>query len=180
MSSHAQNQWDLTPLPLFAGVSAGGIAEIKPLATVIDYPAGTTIFTEGEPGDALYLVLTGRIDLRCCDRDGHEHILATLEAGAMLGEIALLTNEPRAATAVTVTTTTVLQLTHEAFMALLKQGGGTGQQILYNLAHGLACRLGEVTQRLGRLLADQRLVQVARQEDELEELKHKLFTEWKF
>jgi CRP-like cAMP-binding protein len=180
VTSNAWNQWDLSALPLFAGVSAGAIAEIMPLATVLDYPAGTTIFTEGEPGDALYLVLTGQIDMRCCDRCGQEQTLATLEAGAMLGEIALLTDEPRAATAVTVTNTTVLRLTHETFMALLKQGDGTGQQILYNLARGLACRLGEVTQRLGRMLADQSLVQVARQEDELEELKHKLFTEWKF
>ena len=180
MTSNAWNQWDRTALPLFAGVSAAAIAEIMPLATVLDYPAGTTIFTEGEPGDALYLVLAGRIDLRCCDRCGQQQTLATLEAGAMLGEIALLTAEPRAATAVTVSNTTVLQLTHDTFMAVLKQGGSTGQQILYNLACGLASRLGEVTQHLAHLLADQSLVQAARQEDELDELKRKLFTKWKF
>jgi hypothetical protein len=65
-------------------------------------------------------------------------------------------------------------------MALLKQGGSAGQQLLYNLARGLAGRLGEVTQRLMRLLADQSLARVAPQEDELDELKRKLFTEWKF
>jgi hypothetical protein len=63
---------------------------------------------------------------------------------------------------------------------LLKQGDGAGQQILYNLARGLACRLEGVTQRLMRLLADQSLVNMAPQEDELDELKRKLLTEWKF
>jgi CRP-like cAMP-binding protein len=174
------NAWDLAALPLFAGVSATDIAEIAPLATVIDYPTGSTIFGENEPGDALYAVLRGRVDIRCRDRCGHEQTLATLEPGSMLGELALLTDEPRAATAVTVAETTVLRLTNETFMALLKQGDSAGHQILYNLARGLACRLGEVTQRLMRLLADQSLVKVAPQEDELDELKRKLFTEWKF
>jgi CRP-like cAMP-binding protein len=165
---------------LFANVSAADSAEIMRLATVIDYPGGTTIFTEGEAGDALYVVLAGRIDVRCCDRWGQEQTLATLEPGAMLGEIALLTDDPRAATAVTVTETTVLRLTRDTFMAVLKRGGSAGQQILYNLACGLASRLGEVAQRLAHLLADRSLVQTAQREDELEELKRKLFTEWKF
>jgi CRP-like cAMP-binding protein len=180
VTSNARNRWDLTALPLFANVSAADSAEIMRMATVIDYPGGTTLFTEGEAGDALYVVLAGQVDVRCCDRWGDEQTLATLETGAMLGEIALLTDEPRAATAVTVADTTVLRLTHETFMAVLKQGGSAGQQILYNLACGLASRLGEVTQRLAHLLADQSLVQAARQEDELDELKRKLFTEWKF
>jgi CRP-like cAMP-binding protein len=173
------NTWDLAALPLFADVAAEDIIEMARLATVIDYPTGTTIFTADEPGNALYAVLRGRVEVRCCDRWGHEQTLATLEPGSLLGEIGLLTDEPRAATAVTVAETTVLRLTNETFMALLKRGGGAGQQILYNLARGLACRLGEVTQRLMRLLADQRVVKVAPQEDELDELKRKLFTEWK-
>jgi CRP/FNR family cyclic AMP-dependent transcriptional regulator len=176
----AENQWDLSALPLFAGVSAADIAEIARLATVIHYPTGSTIFAANEPGDALYVVLQGRVDMRCCDRWGHEQTLATLGPGAMLGEIALLTDERRAATAMTVAETTVLRLTNATFMALLKQGGSAGQQLLYNLARGLSGRLGEVTQRLMRLLADQSLARVAPQEDELDELKRKLFTEWKF
>ena len=180
MTSHAGDGWDLAALPLFAGVPAADTAEIERLATVIDYPAGSVIFSEGDPADALYVVLRGRVALRCCNRWGQEQTLATLEAGAMLGEVALLTDEPRAGTAVTVADTTVLRLTHEAFMALLKQGSGVGHQILYNLARGLASRLGEVAQRLMRLLADQRQVRIVPQEDELDELRRKLFTEWKF
>jgi CRP-like cAMP-binding protein len=174
------NAWDLAALPLFTGVTAADIIEIARLATVIDYPTGSTIFAENEPGDALYAVLRGRVEMRCRDRRGHEQTLATLEPGAILGEIALLTDEPRATTAVTVAETTVLRLTNETFMALLKQGDRAGHQILYNLARGVAYRLGEVTQRLMRLLADQSLVKVAPPEDELDELKRKLFTEWKF
>ena len=118
--------------------------------------------------------------MRCRDRWGHEQTLATLEPGAILGEGALLTDEPRAATAVAVAETAVLRLTNDTFRALLKQGGGAAYQLLYNLARGVASRLGEVNRRLLRLLADQQVTKVAPREDELDELKRKLFTEWKF
>jgi CRP/FNR family cyclic AMP-dependent transcriptional regulator len=172
--------WNLAALPLFAGVSEADVAEIAGLATVIDYPSGSTIFVEDEPGDALYAVLRGQVEMRCRDRWGHEQTLATLEPGALLGEIGLLTDEPRSATAVTVTEATILRLAHETFMPLLRQGNGAGHQILYNLARGVACRLGEVNRRLTRLLADQSRLKVAPPEDELDELKRKLFTDWKF
>jgi CRP-like cAMP-binding protein len=171
---------ELSKIPLFAGVSETDIAEIAKLATVLDYPAGSTIFADGDPADALYVVLRGQVAIRCCNRWGQEQTLATLEAGAMLGEVALLTDEPRASTAVTLVDSTVLQFTEEAFLGLLKRGSGVGHQILYNLAHGLASRLSEVAQRLMRLLADQSQRRVAPQADELEALRQKLFTDWKF
>jgi CRP/FNR family transcriptional regulator, cyclic AMP receptor protein len=180
VSGNTWDGWNLAALPLFAGVSEADIARIARLATVIDYPSGSTIFVEDQPGDALYAVLRGRVEMRCRDRWGHEQTLATLEPGALLGEIALLTDEPRSATAVAVTETTMLRLAHDTFMSLLQQGEGVGHQILYNLARGMASRLGEVNRRLMRLLADQSLLKVAPREDELDELKRKLFTEWKF
>jgi CRP-like cAMP-binding protein len=180
VTGNTWDRWDVAALSLFAGVAEADIAKIARLATVIDYPSGSTIFVEDEPGDALYAVLRGQVEMRCRDRWGHEQTLATLEPGALLGEIALLTDEPRSATAVTVTEATVLRLAHETFTPLLRQGDGAGHQILYNLARGVACRLGEVNRRLMRLLADQSLLKVAPREDELDELKRKLFTEWKF
>jgi CRP-like cAMP-binding protein len=161
-------------------VSAADIGEIARLATVIEYQAGSLIYAEGDPADALYIVLRGQVAVRCCNRWGQEQTLATLESGAMLGEVALLTNEPRAGSAVTVLDTAVLRLTQEAFLDLLKQGSGVGQQILYNLARGLASRLGEVAQRLMRLLADQSQARIVPQEDELDALRRKLLTDWKF
>jgi CRP/FNR family transcriptional regulator, cyclic AMP receptor protein len=183
VTSNASDGWDLATLPLFAGISEAEIAEIAGLATLLDYPTGGTIFAESEPGDALYAVLRGRVEIRCRDRRGHEQTLATLEPGAILGETALLIDEPRSVSAVTVAGTTVLQLTKETFMALLLQGHRAAQQLLYNVARGVASRLGEVNRHLTRLLADQNVTKVVPREDELDELdelKRKLFTEWKF
>ena len=85
MTSHAGDGWDLAALPLFAGVSAADTAEIERLATVIDYPAGSIIFADGDPADALYVVLRGRVTIRCCNRWGQEQTLATLEVGGHAG-----------------------------------------------------------------------------------------------
>ena len=183
VTSNASDGWDLAALPLFAGISEAEIAEIAGSATLIDYPTGGTIFAENEPGDALYTVLRGRVEIRCRDRRGHEQTLVTLEPGAILGETALLVDEPRSVSAVTVAGTTVLRLTKETFMALLQQGHRAAQQLLYNVARGVASRLGEVNRRLTRLLADQHVTKAAPRQDEsdeLGELKRKLFTEWKF
>src|SRR5262245_46344338 len=109
------NGWDFSAIPLFAGGSEADLAEIAKLATVLDYPAGSTIFADGDTADSLYVVLRGQVAIRCCNRWGQEQTLATLEAGAMLGEVALLTDEPRASTAVTLVDSTLLQLTEAAF-----------------------------------------------------------------
>ena len=180
VSSHAREPWDIAALPLFAGVSPAEAADIVRLATVIDYPAGSAIFSEDEPGDALYAVLRGQIDMCCRDRGGREQTLATLGPGAILGEIALLTDEPRLATARAVSDATVLRLTNETFKTLLKQGDSAARQVLYNLARNMASHLGDVSRRLIRLLADQSLANVAPPEGELDELRRKLFIDWKF
>jgi len=180
VASYTEEPWDLAALPLFAGVSPTETAEIARLATVIDYPAGSAIFSEDEPGDALYAVLRGQINMCCRDRRGQEQTLATLGPGAILGEIALLTDEPRLATARAVSDTTVLRLTNETFKTLLKQDHAVARQVLYNLARNMASHLGDMSRCLLQLLADQSLAKMTAQEGELDELRRKLFIDWKF
>lgn len=60
--------------------------------------AGTRIFVEGDPGDCAYLVETGRIEISK-KLDVDEMVLGVAGRGDMIGEMALLDNEPRMATA---------------------------------------------------------------------------------
>lgn len=60
------------------------------------YGPGDRIITAGEPGDALYVIIRGRVQVRVDDEDGPKRI-ALLYGGEMLGEMALLTGEPRTA-----------------------------------------------------------------------------------
>src|SRR5262249_23756215 len=60
-----------------------------------DYPAGTTIFAQGEPRDVMYVVLAGEVDLQ---RGGRT--FETASAGTLVGEMAMIDREPRSATAI--------------------------------------------------------------------------------
>lgn len=82
-----------------------------------DVPAGFDIVTEGAPGQGLYVLLTGEADVS--KRDGDDKILlATLHAGEVFGEIALLADGPTTATVTAATNATVLFLQREIFQRL--------------------------------------------------------------
>ena len=63
-----------------------------------EYEEGDIIFSEGEPGDAAYLILTGTVDIIKKAGDAHV-VIAQVGQGAIIGEMALIDSEPRMATA---------------------------------------------------------------------------------
>jgi uncharacterized membrane protein len=77
--------------------------ERRALAEVIDrldLEDGRTLFEAGEPGDELYVVREGSIELYVRDTTGQKIVVHTAHVGDMFGELALLDDEPRSATAV--------------------------------------------------------------------------------
>jgi len=89
------------------------------------FPAGRIIIREGDPGDAAYLIVSG--SCRAFRKLGEgEETLAKMEAGSVFGEMALILDEPRAASVQALTTTTVLVLDKQAFTAELGIDGWTG------------------------------------------------------
>jgi hypothetical protein len=79
--------------PLFAPLPIDVVEEIAGRLVHVDYPAGSRLITEGEQGDALYLLASGSAEVRAGGR-----LLTTLHAGDAFGEIALLRKVPRTAT----------------------------------------------------------------------------------
>jgi CRP/FNR family cyclic AMP-dependent transcriptional regulator len=67
--------------------------------TIEDHPAGAMIFRQGDAGDAMYVIESGSVEIRRRIHD-QEQVLAVLGAGEFFGEMAILNNRPRAATAV--------------------------------------------------------------------------------
>jgi uncharacterized membrane protein len=83
------------------------------LASVVDelkVPANHTLFQAGDPGDSLFIVNTGRIELFIKDTAGQKIVLNTAEAGDMFGELAMLDTGPRTATALALEECEVLVL----------------------------------------------------------------------
>ena len=79
-----------------------------------EFPAGTVLFREGEQGDTMYVVQSGKVRITKDGADGHK-TLAVLGAGEFLGEMAILNNKPRTATATVDTDARMLVLDARTF-----------------------------------------------------------------
>ncbi len=85
---------------------------------LLSLPAGETLFQQGGPGDALYLILQGSVSIVLDLPGGDTLHLRTMKAGAILGEMALYTGAPRSASALVVEDCRLYQLDEAAFARL--------------------------------------------------------------
>lgn len=107
----------LRAVPLFSRISDELVAEIANRSRVVQLEAGELLFRQGDPGDELYVLQSGLLEA-FTDRveDGP---LRVLLRGAVVGELALLTESPRSASVRARRDSTLLQLSRESFHALL-------------------------------------------------------------
>jgi CRP-like cAMP-binding protein len=82
------------------------------------FQAGEMIFSEFEPGDTFYLIQAGRVQLIKLVGD-YEKTLDILQPSEMFGEMAILENSPRSATAIALDTVTVLEFNSQNFEVLM-------------------------------------------------------------
>jgi CRP/FNR family cyclic AMP-dependent transcriptional regulator len=116
------------------------------LADVIDeqaVPQGTTLFQTGDPGDSLFVVQSGEIELFIKDTAGQKIVLTTAGPGDMFGELAMLDSGPRTATAMALTDTEVLVLDRGDLVLLFQRKPDAALQMLAALS-GLTRKADEL------------------------------------
>ena len=101
------------------------------------YEAGSTIFQEGDKGEALYIIASGLVKLSKVDLEGHEKTLAILQTPEFFGEMALLGSSNRSATAVTLGEVHAYLLFNDDFRRLITDYPA----ISINLTNTIAARL---------------------------------------
>jgi len=125
-----------------------------------EFPEGTVLFGEGQPGHVMYIVITGEIEIRRRVGDS-ERVLAVLGAGEFFGEMAILSGRPRSATAVARSAARLLVIDGTTFEAMLR----ARPEIALRLVKALAGRLERTNQHVELLLlptADHRVAQCLR------------------
>ena len=118
-------------------------AELDAMAAIVetrDVAAGKELFREGDPGDGLFLVISGEIDVTK-RAPGGEHSLARLGPGGVLGEISLVTADARSASGRAIVDTRVLHLPATGFRALLAADSAAAHKVVAAIAEVLARRL---------------------------------------
>jgi CRP-like cAMP-binding protein len=121
-------------VPLFAGLDAAGLAGLARGMRVRRFRRGETVFHLGDPGDALFIVMSGSIKITLPADTGDEAILATLRPGDFFGELALLDGAPRSATAVAIEQTETYVLSRDGFRELIESQAEMREALLATLA----------------------------------------------
>ncbi|MCJ2098159.1 patatin-like phospholipase family protein [Methylobacterium sp. E-046] len=130
-----------TPLiPFLAGLDAPAIDAVRARMVPVAVPGGRTLFEQGAPGDALYTLVSGVVGVSARDHNGTPTRIARLRPPETFGEMALLSDTPRAATVMALRDSHLLQLTRDAFEAVITEHPHT---LLY-FARMLADRLRAV------------------------------------
>jgi NTE family protein/lysophospholipid hydrolase len=106
---------------IFGRLDREALAHIAAQLEWVVLPSGATLFREGDSGDDIYLVSHGRLRVVAGDGEGGERVLEEIGRGGTVGDIALLTGEPRAASVHAVRDTYLLRLSRSAFDTLLER-----------------------------------------------------------
>jgi NTE family protein len=106
-------------IPLFASLPESALEEIVARVAERDIPAGEWVFREGDTGEGLYVLRTGRLDV-VREAGDAEIVIRTLSPGAVLGELAVLTDAPRSASVRARRDSNLLGLSSSAFLELVE------------------------------------------------------------
>ena len=134
----------LRNMPLFEGLEDNVLAAIGSELDCIGLPGGSTLFEEGDEADALYFVTFGRLGVFLREPSGQNREIARITAGEIIGEVALISGEPRAATIVAIRDCEMLRLTRSAFDRLVAQH----PTLMPRVARQLVTRLHQANKRI--------------------------------
>ncbi len=128
----------LRRLPIFNDLSRREVSSIERILHRRNYAPGENIFTQGVPGAGMYIILSGDVSI-ILEPSGKQ--IATLKEGEFFGEMALLDESPRSATAHATSPSTVLGFFQSDLFGLLERSPKLGSKIIIRLARIIGERL---------------------------------------
>jgi CRP/FNR family cyclic AMP-dependent transcriptional regulator len=127
----------LRSVPLFGQVPEADLRALAQLVRERTHPRGSLILTQGDPGEALFLIRSGQVKVSVVAEDGREVILSVLGPGSFFGEMALVDDEPRSAHVIAMEDTSLLQLRREDFRSRLRTSPELSIALLRELSRRL-------------------------------------------
>lgn len=152
----------LARMRLFRPLSDRELLRVLQVTDVVAYDDGEFIMTQGETGEELFIVLDGTVEVL-----RGEAVIATLEQGAHVGEMALVRNQPRSASVRSKGSAELMVIRRRDFFELLRNEHALAVKLLWQFLGVVADRLADTSRELGQV----------REELEVEDLTDELFEE---
>ncbi len=103
----------------------------------VNFSAGDKIFETGQPGDNMYVIQEGSVDIYT-----HGKLIETAEPGSIVGEMALIDNSPRSADAVAKTDVRLVAIDHKHFIYMVQETPSFALQVMHIMAQRLRANHG--------------------------------------
>ncbi|MGE0708773.1 MAG: cyclic nucleotide-binding domain-containing protein [Planctomycetota bacterium] len=139
---------DTQTINVLAGLSDDEIHRLETVCRTQSLEVGEVVFGEGDEGDDLYIVVSGRVRIAKAISLSVDRTLATLGAGGVFGELAMVGEGTRSATATAEEHTRLLVLARDGFIRLTEEEPVLGLKVMGRFAAALADRLRTTTQLL--------------------------------
>jgi CRP-like cAMP-binding protein len=118
----------LQATPLFAGLPSDALESLVENLSLVHLEPNETLFTEGDAGDALYVIVEGEVSVQA---EGPPRVeMARLGAGSFIGEVALMTDQPRSATVAAVVPSELLRIDRHTLARVLADHGDVLRAVL--------------------------------------------------
>ena len=137
----------LKAVPFFTQLTERELDVIRSVAAEKPYPKNAVVLTEGEMGDALFMIQSGKVKVFIGDQDGREMILKILGPGDFFGEMSMIDKQPRSASVTTLESSTFLVMSHAAFEKCIEQVPRIATVVMRILAQ----RVREADKKIGTL-----------------------------
>lgn len=166
---------ELQEFPVFANLDEAQVSDFCAACNRTQHVAGEELITRGEDGGTFFFLLEGEVEVFLPETKGR-HVLCTITAPAVLGEMEFLTGKPRTASVCALSDVTLLGISFEVLRGRLANGDPSTLRLFVDLSVVLARRLTQTTEMLGELEAA-----VPRaQRRELQDFRAKLMSDWSF
>lgn len=142
----------LSRVSLFERLSSDEISQVIDYLDIISLQTDDKLFSEGDKGDALFVVLEGALEVAKSSFSGDIIRMATVKAGQTIGEMAIIDSLSRSASAIASENTKVAKLSREGFDKLVADKPEIGISVLKGLARTLSLNLRRTSNQLADTL----------------------------
>jgi CRP/FNR family cyclic AMP-dependent transcriptional regulator len=132
---------------IFQGLDRTAASALSRRLRPVDFVAGHLVFAEGQPGDRLYIIVSGKVKIGC-SRKGMQNLFIVMGPSDVFGELAILDPAPRTSTATTITNVHAVSMDREALRACVNEHPEIAQQMMRMLAR----RVRSTTDKIADLI----------------------------